>query len=846
MNKENLSGLWKMKEVGSSRVYDAVIPGSVMSVLLEAGEIENPYYRDNEKKMRPYFEKDYEFYRTFSLSGDHLMQDEVDLVFYGIDTVADIFVNGKKIARVKNMHRTYRFSVKNELHPGTNELKLVIYSPLKYIENYSSSPDKEINAVACGSEKGSQYIRKAHSMFGWDWGPKLPDIGIFRDVVLESYSKVRIEDVFISQEHAGGGVTLFVDPILKIIDKIPMEIEVCVTGQDPAVKVIRMPEQTGITTKKGENELKIPIRRPQLWWPNGLGEQPLYEVSVVVKKAGTIYDEKVMRIGLREISLSREKDTYGEEFAFVVNGRKIFAMGANYIPEDCIYSHITEDIQRSLVGSAARANFNFLRVWGGGYYPSDAFYDFCDEYGILVWQDLMFACNIYDLTQDLEENILAEVKDNVSRLRHHASLALWCGNNEMEMAWSDWSSFYEHAPALKSDYIKMFEYLLPKAVKENDVNTDYWPSSPSSGGNFDAPQDETRGDCHYWDVWHGQKPFTEYRKHFFRFCSEFGFQSFPCKKTVDSYTLPSERNIFSSVMELHQKNEWANGKIIYYLSDNFLYPKDFESLLYVSQLLQGMAMRYGVEHFRRNRGRCMGALYWQLNDIWPVASWAGIDYYGRWKALHYMAKRFYAPIAPSILQEGGKITPYVVNDSMQDTNCKVKVALMDMDGRELMHYEDESRSFSERVLALKTFEFSRMLDNYGRENVYVEVEFIFGNGKRMTEYEVFVPYKHLNLKEANPRIRVEEEEDFYTIIVESDVFVPFITLDFINGDAIFEDNVLFASKKTPMKTRLWKNDFWGITINSLEELEQNLKLYFLQDTYVFEKEEESEEEIVKE
>lgn len=843
MMKQSLSGLWKMKEAGGFKSYDAEIPGSVMSVLLSAGEIEDPFFRNNEQKMGPVFEKDYEFFRSFTVTGEHLMQDETDLIFYGIDTVADIFLNGKKLGRVNNMHRTYRFAVKELLTPGANDIRILIHSPLKCIAQYRPAEGKEIRANACGTIPGNQYLRKAHSMFGWDWGPQLPDAGIFRDIVLESYSKVRIEDVFITQEHSGGNVTLLVDPILHMTDNIPMEIEVFVTGQEPALKLIRMPEQSNYRTSKGENTIRIPIRRPKFWWPNGLGEQPLYEVHIVVRKAGTVYDEKKYRIGLRTVSLLREKDEYGESFVFVVNGRKIFAMGADYIPEDCIYSRITKERQRELVCSAARANFNFLRIWGGGYYPSDDFYDLCDEYGILVWQDLMYACNLYELTEEMEENILAETGDNVARLRHHASLALWCGNNEMEMAWADWSSFQEHSPLLKSDYIKMFEYLLPKAVQENDPVTDYWPSSPSSGGSFDNPQDENRGDTHFWDVWHGQKPFEEYRNHYFRFCSEFGFQSFPCKKTVDSYTVLEDRNIFSPVMENHQKNGWANGKIIYYISENFLYPKDFESILYVSQLLQAMAMRCGVEHFRRNRGRCMGALYWQLNDNWPVASWSGIDYYGRWKALHYMAKRFYAPIAASLLREGDKITPFVANEGTEDTNCKVKVTLYDMDGKDLLHYEDEGRSYSERVLKLKTFEFGRMLEKYGRENVFVEAEFIYGNGKRCTETEIFVPYKHLNLKNPSPVVTVEEEEEYYSITVETDTFTPFLMLDLIRGDAIFEDNVFFVSPKTPAKTRLWKTDIKDAEIQSAKELSENLKIMYLQESYAFDTQIYTEEEV---
>lgn len=320
------------------------------------------------------------------------------------------------------------------------------------------------------------------------------------------------------------------------------------------------------------------------------------------------------------------------------------------IPEDNILSRVTPQRTRALLEQCVQANFNSIRVWGGGYYPDDFFFDICDELGLVVWQDFMFACANYHLTPEFEENIKAEFVDNITRLRSHPSLGLWCGNNEMEMFQS--VSEYDGTPKTRSDYIRMFEHILPEILREYDPDTFYWPASPSSGGGFDEPNDPNRGDVHYWEVWHGNVPFTEYRKYYFRYASEFGFQSFPCKKTIYSFALPEDCNIFSRVMERHQRNDGANGKIIAYLAQTYLYPTEFDTLLYASQLLQAEAIRYGVEHWRRNRGRCMGAIYWQLNDIWPVASWASIDYFGRWKALHYYAKRFFAPLMISCEETG--------------------------------------------------------------------------------------------------------------------------------------------------------------------------------------------------
>ena len=353
-------------------------------------------------------------------------------------------------------------------------------------------------------------------------------------------------------------------------------------------------------------------------------------------------------------------DEYGSRFAHEVNGVEIFAMGADYIPEDCIRGRVNRERTRTLLEHCRDCNFNVIRVWGGGYYPDDFFYDLCDELGLIVWQDFMFACAVYPLTPEFEANVTAEIRDNVRRIRHHACLGLWCGNNEMEMFLAD--NQWVRKPMQKTEYLIMNERIIPELLRQYDPDTFYWPSSPSSGGDFDSPNDPDRGDVHYWEVWHGGLPFTDYRNYYFRYLSEFGFQSFPAVKTIEQFTAPEDRNIFSYVMEKHQKNAGANGKILQYMSQMYLYPESLELLVYVSQLLQAEAIRYGVEHFRRNRGRCMGCVYWQLNDCWPVASWSSIDYYGRWKALHYFAKRFFAPVLLSCEEEGALSSSMNVNE----------------------------------------------------------------------------------------------------------------------------------------------------------------------------------------
>ena len=822
------SGKWEMTDCASDKKYKATAPGSVLSVLHSAGETADPYRGENEKELLPLFEKDYEFSTHFNIRGDILQEETQELVFEGLDTITEIYLNGEKLGKTKNMHRTYRFSVKNILRMGENDLKIHFFSPLNYINEHKSSGHKEISHCAGGSLYGSHMLRKAHSSFGCEWGPVLPDMGIFRTIKIEAWSKVKIRDVYFFQEHIDGNVTLFVDPVMVFTDPIPVEMRIEVSGEPPVEIMTRMPDPGVMATEKGENEMGIPIHEPKLWWPNGCGEQNLYEVKISLKKANRLYDEKTFRVGLRTIELSHAADEYGEEFCFIVNGRKIFARGAGYIPEDAVYPDITMDKQRKLLDAAEEAGFNCIRVWGGGVYPSDAFYDICDEKGLMIWQDLMFAGNIYDLTSKFEKSILAETRDNVSRLRHHACLALWCGNSALESDWVNSESFRKHAPALKADYIKMFEYLLPKKVRDEDESTAWWPSSPSSGGSFDSPGDESRGDAHYWEVWRGLKPYTEYGRHHFRFLSEFGFQSFPSYKTIKSFTGADDRNPFSPVMESHQKEESANGKIVHYISESFRYPKNFEQLIYVSQILQGMAVEYAVDHFRRERGRCMGTLYWQLNDNWPGVSWSSIDHAGRWKALHYMAKRFYAPVAGSLLTEGRTVTSYVVNDSSEVIRVRIRLTLFSTDGQELMRFTDDGRLEPGAVYKGQKRDFEKLSAKDPRQ-IYLLAEYDYNNIS-FTKETVFVPYKYLDLKKPDISVEVREMEENWEIVLSSDVYAPFVMLDLKEADAVFSDNAFSLHKGRERIITVAKSDV-STDFADAEEFREQLVIYDLYNSY---------------
>lgn len=782
----NLGGAWRMREADSQTWHSAHVPGSVYADLMADGTMPDPFWRENELDAFERMKKDYVYQRAFTVTEAQLAHAHVELVCEGLDTLAHVSLNGREIAFADNMHITWVWDVKEQLHAGENTLEIRFDSPILYCaKKAEEAPGWE----SSDATPGFRHLRKAHCMFGWDWGPRLPDAGIWRPIFLRTWDTVRLENALMLQAHHDGVVDVTIRP--EIAGESAWSAEITA----PDGEVLTLPETTAA-------EQVVTIQNPQLWWPNGLGKQPLYRVTVRLATG----DTRVWRIGLRTMTVSREKDEWGEEFCHVVNGVKVFAMGADYIPEDNILARVTPERTRRLLEDCKAANFNAIRVWGGGYYPDDAFYDICDELGLLVWQDLMYACAFYDLTPDFERSIRVETQQNVARLRHHASLALICGNNEMEMFMAGANSalinhrtweFVPTYPHHITDYVKMFEYILPAIVKETAPQTYWWPASPSSGGNFDAPNDENRGDNHYWDVWHGEKPFTEYRKFFFRYASEFGFQSFPCLKSVEQFTLPDDRNIFSRVMERHQRNQAANGKILSYLSQTFRYPNSFDDLLYASQLMQAEAIRYGVEHWRRNRGRCMGAIIWQLNDIWPVASWASIDYYGRWKALHYAAKRFFAPVMISAEEEGElsqnpKINEYhpapleksfrlnVCNETLRDVTGEVVWALRTPDGAIVRQ--------NQQTLTIPAMS-AKWLDKVDCADAsltghYVSFAFVVDDVALSEGTCIFCAPKHFEF--VNPRLTVETRGD--TLVVTSHAYAKQVWLESEDADLLLDDN----------------------------------------------------------
>lgn len=780
---------WKMHRVGEAQWIDGVVPGSVYGDLLKNGKMEDPFWKDNEDETLKLMDYDYEYETNFDCSKDLFDMDELLLRFEGLDTIADITLNGRKLGHVENMHRTWEYSVKELLKEKENTLHIYFYSPTKYIA------DAFAKAPTLGTEdamNGFVHIRKAHCMFGWDWGAHLPDAGIWRPVHLLGVDTAHIDTVEVLQHHENGKVTLEIRPDIHMAkgkEDGKKELSFRVSMIDPHG------EEMNLTI---DNKSDIVIDNPMLWWPRGYGEQNLYTVSVdLMDKSGKIIDNWTRKIGLRTMTMDRTKDQWGERFATCVNGVNIFAMGADYIPEDHLLGRVTRETTKTLLEKAVFANFNSIRVWGGGYYPDDWFYDLCDEMGLVVWQDFMFACGVYDLTPEFEENITAEFIDNLKRIRHHASLGLMCGNNEMEQFVKEGNWVSKESEV--RDYIIMYERILPKIMKEYAPQVFYWPASPSSGGSFDDPRDENRGDVHYWDVWHGNKPFSEYRKFHFRYLSEFGFQSFPSRKTVETFTDDEwDMNIFSYIMEKHQRNGSANGKIMNYMQQTYRYPTDFSTVIYASQLLQADAIRYGVEHFRRNRNddRCMGAVYWQFNDCWPVASWSSVDYCQRMKALHYYARRFFAPIMISCEEEGmmssgqelvrlpfafpKSIRLNVANESRKDEEITVRWQLRNA-AAEILR-EEESKVLVKALSGV-------WLEKIELPDVDIYKEYVsyqaLKDGRIVSEGTVIFSYPKY-FRYENPNLKVQVDGKFLT--VSGDTYAKSVEILNENEDLVLSDN----------------------------------------------------------
>ncbi|MCB9134062.1 MAG: glycoside hydrolase family 2 protein [Anaerolineales bacterium] len=786
MQTQTLTGSWQFRQTGTDEWLPATVPGGVHTDLLALNKIPDPFVADNELKVMWVAETDWEYRHTFTADAALLAENNIHLVCDGLDTIADVYLNGTYLGHADNMFRQWTWPVKPHLRPGENQLAIVFGSPVRFI----TAKQAQLPLTGGGDIPGGPHLRKAPCHWGWDWGPKLPPIGVWKDIRLEG-SSARFTDVHLRQQLEGNVATLTANVHAEVHHEGQLMASLTVTAPDG--ESFQM-EESLLRVWEGEPhfaDLSVEIPSPQLWWPNGYGAQPLYKVEVTIKSRTTVLDQHSYKVGFRTVELRQELDQWGKEFTFYVNGVRLFAKGSDWIPTDSFPTRITREMLSGLLKSAVDANMNMLRIWGGGYYPEDMFYELCDEYGILLWQDFMFACGIYPADADFFENFRVEAVENIRRLRHHAGLALWCGNNEMEQGWCDWGWNKPDDPLnqrLKDGYDRMFHHLLPALLETEDPDHPYWPSSASANTPFEGANNQVQGDCHYWDVWHGRKPFTAYRTQYPRFMSEFGFQALPPLKTIATYADPADWNMTSYIMEHHQRSWVGNGLMIGQMTDTFQMAKDFPSLVYLSLILQAEGIRYGVEHWRRNRNRVSGTLIWQLNDCWPVASWASLDYFGRWKALHYAAKRFYAPLLLSIADQGKIMEVHITSDLVEPVDVLVRWRLETLGGECLKSGEQPVRALALADTRVGLYDFTTLVGPENQRNTVFVAE-MWRDGKRVTQsVAIFVANKHLALRAPALTVQPRAEGQTLTIEVSAPTLARFVELSIEGTDAVFSDN----------------------------------------------------------
>ncbi|MDG1218640.1 MAG: glycoside hydrolase family 2 protein, partial [Flavobacteriaceae bacterium] len=689
-----ISENWTFKNNVDSLWFEASVPGDVHMDLLKNGLIEDPFYRLNEHDLQWIDKTDWEYKTEFDLSKKDINSHSLSLDFHGIDTYSSIYLNDSLIATTDNMFIGKTIDIKNFAKLGKNKLYVKLYSPINKgvqlhdslgydISSFNANDLAEIGKVE-GNKRVSVFTRKAPYHYGWDWGPRLVTSGIWQPINIKKWNYFNIEDLYIRQENLNESASLVaeieVESYLEIDEMIS---EIYVDNQKVSTDLIYI--------NKGANKIEIPftIKDYELWWPNGMGDQNMYEIKVKLQSNNNFVTTS-KKIGLREINLVTSEDSIGNNFYFEVNKKPVFMKGVNYIPQDVFLNRVSDDKYEELLNSAVDANMNMIRVWGGGIYENEIFYNLCDEKGLLVWQDFMFACAMYPGDKEFLKSVEQEAEFNVKRLRGHPSIALWCGNNEVRSAWKNWgwekdvieNQSPEIANEISKAYDDVFHKILPKIVNNLDSSTAYWPSSP--GSNFSGGTESyTSGDAHYWGVWWGKENFESYNQKVPRFMSEFGFQSFPEFSSIDKYTNESDYSIYSDVMKSHQRSSIGNKTVEDYMLRYYKKPKSFKGYLYVSQILQAYGVSMGMEAHRRNKGYSMGSLYWQLNDCWPVASWSSIDYFGKWKALHYSTKKAFQPVLISFFKSDSKIELHIISDLLESKDVDLNLKVLSFSGEVL-------------------------------------------------------------------------------------------------------------------------------------------------------------------
>ena len=809
---------WGFKKTGDTSWLPAEVPGTVHTDLLKNNIIKDPFYGDNEKELQWIEKEEWEYRTSFNLETALLKKDNISIKFEGLDTYATIFLNDTLILIANNMFREWEIACKNLLKKEGNILVIKFKSPAKYDKEQASTLPYQLP-----DERA--FSRKAPYQYGWDWGPRFVTSGIWRPVHLIGWNKARIKNIHLRQ----GVIT---DNLAKITAIIEIEsnstykgtIDLHISDYDKTFRKEEASFSMGMNTVR----VDFDVKNPRLWWTNGLGEPFLYNVNCNLTINNNLVDTHATRIGVRSIELVQEKDSIGSSFYFKLNGKPVFMKGANYIPQDSFLPEVTKERYSILLKNVVDANMNMLRVWGGGIYEHDIFYDLCDENGILVWQDFMFACTMYPGDPDFIDNVRQEAIDNIKRLRNHPCIALWCGNNEVNEGWHNWewqkSIGYskEDSAEIWGNYLEIFENLLPNIVRSYSPYSHYIPSSPAIG--WGHPESLRKGDSHYWGVWWGEEPFEIYEEKVGRFMSEYGFQAFPDIKTINSFSMPDDRGLYSKVMLSHQKHPTGNELIETYLRRNYNYPKNFEAFIYVSQLVQAYGIKKALEAHRRAMPYCMGTLYWQLNDCWPVVSWSSLDYFQRWKALHYFSKKAFKEILVSAEVDDGQVSVYIISDKQDLVKGKLILQRMDFNGKTHWETSTDIDIQGNRSEVFTKFDIKDLLKGTDKGSALLRM-MVFEKENLLSEnLFYFTTPKELKLEKPTISIDVAKIDDGYELKLSTDKLAKNLYLSTDDDDGFFSDNY-FDLLPEDIKTIYYLSD------KIIQDFQQKIKILTLVDIW---------------
>ena len=814
MKTIDLSGTWRLRRVTTRETISAMVPGETHSALFAAGKISDPYKGQNELDVQWVGREDWIYERDVTVDAAFLAEENVSLSCDCLDTIADITLNGTPIGSADNMFVRWRFDAKGALKAGKNTLSVRFTSAEKAAQAAARRlvyPVPHTNSPVQSPHRN--LVRKIQCHGGWDWGPCLMVAGICGRIELQAFSDARIDYVATEQKHGKG----------KCLVRVSVDCEAARDGaSELVVKLGDVTARRTVKLAKGSSRvsLDVTVLEPKLWWPNGYGEAFLYDLTV------TLGGHSVSkRIGLRRLSVVNKEDRSGLSMKFQVNGVDVFCKGANWIPSDALPGRDTREGLAHLLGSAAWAHMNMLRIWGGGRYESDDFYDLCDEKGIMIWQDMMFSCSLYPATPGFLSSVEREIRHQVKRLRDHPCIALWCGNNEDVGALTWFPESRANRDRYLVDYDRLNEGVIGRTVDECDPTRVFWPSSPSAGrGDYsDNWHDDSRGDMHYWSVWHEGKPFSAYYDVKPRFCSEFGYQSFPSLQTIRTYAAEEDLNVTSPVMEHHQKNARGNSIITEMFTRYFRMPESFESYVYLSQVQQALAITAAVEYWRGIRPHCMGTLYWQLNDTWPVCSWSSIEYGGTWKLLHYAARRFYAPVLLAAHVKDGRLHVRLTNDLQKEARCRATVSLVDFSGSMLSREDFDLRVPAGSSRSVKEYPLAAFAPSPEAGFLHLTLECA---GETSVGSLFLTEPKRCPVPRAVVRTGVVEKKDGFAVRLSTDKPAFFVAVGVGDIPGTFDDNCFTLLPGVPRELR-----FTPSGKATLDEVRRSLSVMHLRDTW---------------